>query len=60
MRTLSIQGLPDKRRQKVLVHDWPEPEGPTGNEVKTADDLLWDNKRHGTQSANWRQLRSQR
>ncbi len=35
MRTLSIQGLPDKRRQKVLVDDWPEPEGPTGNEVKT-------------------------
>ena len=35
MRTLSIQGLPDKRRQKVLVHDWPEPMGPTGNEVKT-------------------------
>ena len=35
MRTLSIQGLPDKRRQKVLVHDWPEPEGPVGNEVKT-------------------------
>ena len=35
MRTLSIQSLPDKRRQKVLVHDWPEPEGPTGNEVKT-------------------------
>ena len=35
MRTLSIQGLPDKRRQKVLVHDWPEPESPTGNEVKT-------------------------
>ena len=35
MRTLSIQGLPDKRRQKVLVHDWPQPEGPTGNEIKT-------------------------
>ena len=35
MRTLSIQGLPDKRRQKVLIHDWPEPEEPTGNEVKT-------------------------
>ena len=35
MRTLSIQGLPDKRRQKVLIHDWPEPAGPTGNEVKT-------------------------
>ena len=35
MRTLSIQGLPDKSRQKVLVHDWPEPKGPTGNEVKT-------------------------
>ena len=27
--------MPDKRRQKVLVHDWSEPEGPTGNEVKT-------------------------
>ena len=35
MRTLSIQGLPDKRRQKVLVHDWPEPGAPSGNEVKT-------------------------
>ena len=35
MRTLSIQGLPDKSRQKVLVHDWPEPEDPTSNEVKT-------------------------
>lgn len=35
MRTLSIQGLPDKRRQKVLVHDWPDPDPPTGNEVKT-------------------------
>ena len=35
MRTLSIQGLPDKRRQKMLVDGWPEPEEPTGNEVKT-------------------------
>lgn len=35
MRSLSIQGLPDKTRQKVLVHDWDPPEGPTGNEVKT-------------------------
>ena len=35
MRTFSIQGLPPKRRQKVLIHDAPEPEGPTGNEVKT-------------------------
>ena len=35
MRTLSIQGLPDNRRQKVLIHDGSEPEGPTGNEVKT-------------------------
>ncbi|RKU07773.1 hypothetical protein C6502_16965 [Candidatus Poribacteria bacterium] len=35
MRTFSIQGLPDKRRQKVLIHDAPKPEGPTGNEVKT-------------------------
>ena len=35
MRTFSIQGLPDKRRQKVLIHDSPEPGAPTGNEVKT-------------------------
>ena len=35
MRTFSIQGLPAKRRQKVLIHDEPEPAGPTGNEVKT-------------------------
>ena len=35
MRSLSLQGLPDKRRQKVLVPDWPDPEGPSGNEVKT-------------------------
>lgn len=35
MRTFSIQGLPDKRRQKVLIHDGPEPGEPTGNEVKT-------------------------
>ena len=35
MRTLSIQRLPDKQRQKVLVDDWPEPEGPASNEVKT-------------------------
>jgi 2-desacetyl-2-hydroxyethyl bacteriochlorophyllide A dehydrogenase len=35
MRTFSIQGLPDKTRQKVLIHDSPEPGAPTGNEVKT-------------------------
>ena len=35
MRSLSLQGLPDRRRQKVLVPDWPDPEGPSGNEVKT-------------------------
>ena len=35
MRSLSLQSLPDKRRQKVLVPDWPDPEGPSGNEVKT-------------------------
>ena len=35
MRSLCIRGLPDRMRQKVLVRDWPEPEGPAGNEVKT-------------------------
>ena len=60
MRTLSIQGLPDKRRQKVLVHDWPEPEGPTGNEVKTETIYSGINKRYRTESTDWRKLRSQR
>ncbi len=35
MRSLSLQLLPDKRRHKVLVPDWPDPPEPTGNEVKT-------------------------
>lgn len=35
MRSLSLQSLPDKRRQKVLVPDWPDPDGPSGNEVRT-------------------------
>ena len=35
MRSLSLQGLSDGRRRKVLVQDWPDPAGPTGNGVKT-------------------------
>jgi len=27
--------LPDKRRQKVLVDDWPEPKGASENQIKT-------------------------
>ncbi len=47
MRTLSIQGLPDKRRQKVLVHDWPDSAGPTGNEIKT--ETLYSGITNGTE-----------
>ena len=35
MRAFSLQLLPDKRRQKVLVNDWPEPQAPVNNQVKT-------------------------
>ena len=35
MRALVTRLGADKRREKVLVTDWPEPKGPTGNEVKT-------------------------
>jgi 2-desacetyl-2-hydroxyethyl bacteriochlorophyllide A dehydrogenase len=35
MRALVTRLLPDKRREKVLVHDWPEPKGPVKNQVKT-------------------------
>ena len=35
MRALVTRLRPDKRREKVLVRDWPAPEGPTGNQVKS-------------------------
>jgi len=35
MRALVMQLLPDKRRQKVIVNDWPEPKGPFENQIKT-------------------------
>ena len=35
MRALVTRLRPDKRREKVLVSDWPAPAGPTGNQVKT-------------------------
>ncbi|MCZ6675899.1 MAG: hypothetical protein O7E52_01490, partial [Candidatus Poribacteria bacterium] len=35
MRALVTQVLPDKRRQKVLVDDWPNPPAPIKNQVKT-------------------------
>ena len=31
----------DKRREKVLVTDWPEPKGPTGKQVKTSQPQFW-------------------
>ena len=47
MRALSLQLLPDKRRQKVLVSDWPEPIGPTMNQVKT--ETLYTGITNGTE-----------
>jgi len=35
MRALVTRLLPDKRREKVLVPDWPEPDAPVGNQVRT-------------------------
>jgi 2-desacetyl-2-hydroxyethyl bacteriochlorophyllide A dehydrogenase len=34
MRALVNRLLPDGRREKALVDDWPEPAAPTGNQVK--------------------------
>jgi len=35
MGALVTRLLPDKRREKVLVPDWPEPAAPAGNQVTT-------------------------
>ena len=34
MRALVTRLLPDNRREKVLVTDWPEPPAPTGSQIK--------------------------
>ena len=33
MKAIVTKLLPDKRREKVVVNDWPEPAPPVGNEV---------------------------
>jgi 2-desacetyl-2-hydroxyethyl bacteriochlorophyllide A dehydrogenase len=35
MRAIVTRLMPDKRREKVLVDNWPDPQGPTGNQIKT-------------------------
>jgi 2-desacetyl-2-hydroxyethyl bacteriochlorophyllide A dehydrogenase len=35
MRAIVTRLMPDNRREKVLVTDWPEPPAPAGNQVKT-------------------------
>lgn len=35
MRAIVTRLMPDKRREKVLVDDWPDPKGPAEDEVKT-------------------------
>ncbi len=35
MRAIVTRLLPDKRREKVLVDQWPDPPAPQGNQVKT-------------------------
>jgi 2-desacetyl-2-hydroxyethyl bacteriochlorophyllide A dehydrogenase len=47
MRALITRLLPDRRREKVLVSDWPEPKGPAGNQVKTQ--TLYSGVTNGTE-----------
>ena len=35
MRALVTRLRPDRTREKVLVNDWPEPQGPTGNQIRS-------------------------
>ena len=67
MRALVTRLMADGRREKVLITDWPEPKGPTGNEIKTRtlysgitngterNDLLAGNYAHpdGALPAGW-------
>ena len=47
MKAIVTRLLPDKRREKVLVDNWPDPEGPSGKRIY---DVLRDtpNKLFGT------------
>jgi len=47
MRALVTKLMLDRRREKVLVADWPEPNGPTGNHVKTQ--TLYSGVTNGTE-----------
>ena len=47
MRALVTRLMADGRREKVLVNDWPEPKGPTGNQIKT--ETLYSGITNGTE-----------
>lgn len=47
MKAIVTRLLPDKRREKVLVDNWPDPKGPTGKQVKTR--TLYSGVTNGTE-----------
>jgi 2-desacetyl-2-hydroxyethyl bacteriochlorophyllide A dehydrogenase len=47
MRALVTRLLPDRRREKVLVQDWPAPPAPVGNQVRTR--TLYSGVTNGTE-----------
>jgi len=47
MRALVTRLLPDQRRERVLVGDWPEPKGPARNQIKTK--TLYSGVTNGTE-----------
>ncbi len=50
MRALVARERPDKQREQVLVEDWPEPDRPTRNEVKTQ--TIYSGITNGTERNN--------
>lgn len=47
MRALALRLRPDGRRERTLVHDWPAPPAPAGNEVRTQ--TLYTGMTNGTE-----------
>lgn len=50
MRALAVRLRSDNIREKVLVTDWPEPEGPKGNQIKTQ--TIYSGITNGTERNN--------
>ena len=50
MKALAVRLRSDNLREKALVTDWPEPEGPKGNQIKTQ--TLYSGITNGTERNN--------